>query len=252
MKRLPVVLLVLAMAASGCDETPTEPTTPFTPTAFSETFAGTITVGGSRFYSFDVFQGGTVTLMFGSLRPTGSDTPLSLPMTIGIGIPQGTGCNVPLTATVTPGLTYQVANSLSQGTYCVNISDPGSLTGPADFAVRIVQNPSDTVAGEPGTSIFRSDLTVGGAATRTFPATKAGTIVARLDSLGPPDGVVARLGLGLPTADGSGACNVTFSIVASAPAEISAGVVAGTYCVRISDAGSFTETATFSISIIRP
>ena len=128
----------------------------------------------------------------------------------------------------------------------------GNLTGSADFAVRIVQFASDTEPGEPGTSLFRSDLTVGGTATRTFPATKAGTVVVRLDALGPPDGVEASIGIGLPKSDGTGGCNVTVAVVAAAPAEISVPVVAGTYCVKIADIGRFTTTATFSISIVRP
>jgi hypothetical protein len=247
---LPFVLVAL-LAVSACDETPTAPE-PIPPAPFAETFSGTVPVLGSGFYSFSVFQINEVRVMFGSLTPAGTDTPLNVPMAIGFGVPKGLGCDVQSPMQVGPGLTYQLSATFLPGTYCVNIADVGSLPGPADFALRIVQFASETEPGEPGTSIFRSDLTVGGVATRTFPATRAGTVVVRLDSLGPPDDVEASVGIGLPRTDGISGCNVTVAIVAAAPAEISVPVVAGTYCVKIADVGAFTNTATFSISIVRP
>lgn len=248
---LPLVL-VAALVSAGCDDSPTQPTNPVvTPSTFTETFAGTLTAGGTSFYSFSVFQSGTVSVMFGSLTPTGTDVPLGVPMTIGFGVPKGTGCDVPSPAQLAPGLTYQLSNTFLPGTYCVNISDPGNLASPADFAIRIVQYPAETVAGEPGTSLFRSDITVGGAATRTFTATKAGTVVIQVTQLGPPDGVQAGLGVGLPERDGSG-CSVTVATVTGAPSELAVPVVAGTYCVKIADAGQFTTTVTFSMNIVRP
>ncbi len=246
-------LLVALLSASACNnDTPTEPTGPTTPSTFTETFAGTLPALGNGFYSFSVFQAGQVSLMFGSLTPTGTDTPLNEALWIGFGIPQGTGCDVSSPVLVSPGLTYQVSNTFLPGTYCVNINDPGSLSGTADFAIRIVQYPSDTAPGEPGSSLFRSDLTVGGVGVRTFTATKAGTVVVSLTELGPPAGVEASVGIGLPSSDGTGGCNVTTAIVTAAPAEISVPVVAGTYCVKIADVGNFTQTTTFSITIVRP
>jgi len=244
-------LLVLALLAGACDDTPTAPE-PIPPATFAETFAGTLPVSGSRFYSFSVFQTGVVSLMFGSLTPTGTDSPLGTPVWIGFGIPKGIGCDVSSPVLIAPGLTYQVSNTFLPGTYCVNINDFGDLAGPADFAIRIVQYPSETAAGEPGTSLFRSDLTVGGVGIRTFPATKAGTVVIQLTELGPPSGVEASIGVGLPRTDGSGGCNVTTAIVTAAPAELAVPVVAGTYCVKIADVGQFTGATTFSMNIIRP
>ena len=247
------LLLVAALAAAGCDETPTQPTTPSTPVTVSQTFADTLPAGGAAFYSFVVLQASPVSLMFGSLTPAGTDTPLSIPMAIGIGVPQGTGCNVPSPVDIAPGLTYQASQTLGIGTYCLNIADAGgNLAGPADFAIRIVANPPDSEPGEPGTSVFRSDLTVGGAATRTFPATKAGVVVLRLESLGPPSNVEASIGIGLPRDDGTGACNVTSAIVTSAPAEVSVPVAAGIFCAKIADVGQFTGIVTFSMNIVRP
>jgi hypothetical protein len=247
------LLLVAALSASGCNnDSPTQPTGPTTPSTFTETFAGTLPALGNAFYSFSVFQTGQVSLMFGSLTPTGTDTPLDVPLWIGFGIPKGTGCDVSSPVLIAPGLTYQVSNTFLPGTYCVNINDFGALTGSADFAIRIVQYPSDTAPGDPGSSLFRSDLTVGGVGVRTFTATQAGTVVVSLTELGPPPGVEASVGIGLPSSDGSGGCNVATAIVASAPAEFSLPVVAGVYCVKIADVGNFTGTTTFSITIVRP
>jgi hypothetical protein len=209
---LPFVLVAL-LAGSACDETPTAPE-PIPPAPFAETFSGTVPVLGAGFYSFSVFQINEVRVMFGSLTPAGTDTPLNVPMAIGFGVPKGLGCDVQSPMQVAPGLTYQLSATFLPGTYC--------------------------------------DLTVGGVATRTFPATRAGTVVVRLDSLGPPDDVEASVGIGLPRTDGISGCNVTVAIVAAAPAELSVPVVAGTYCVKIADVGAFTNTATFSISIVRP
>jgi len=242
-------LLVLALIAGACSDTPTAPE-PVPPSTFSETFAGTLPVFGSRFYSFSVFETGVVSLMFGSLTPTGTDTPLNVPVWIGFGIPKGTGCDVSDPVLIAPGLTYQVSNTFLPGTYCVNINDFGDLPGSADFAIRIVQYPSDTAPGDPGSSLFRSDLTVGGVGIRTFTATTAGTVVIQLTELGPPADVEASIGVGLPRSDGG--CNVVTSIVTSAPAELGVPVVAGRYCVKIADIGQFTGTTTFSMNIIRP
>jgi hypothetical protein len=248
-----LTLLLVAGLAAGCGDPPTDPTPPPSgPFSFTETFSGTVPVGGTRFYSFVVVPAGTISLMFGSLTPAGADTPVSVPMSIGIGFPEGTGCNVTSPVLLSPGLTYQSTVSLAEGTYCVSIADAGSLSGPADFAIRIVQNPEETAAGDPGTTLFFSELTVGGVATRTFQATRAGTIVLRLESLGPPAGVAATIGIGLPSADGSGGCNVAVAIVASAPAEIGVPVAAGTYCAKIADAGQFTGATAFTINIFRP
>ncbi len=246
------VLLVITLVASACDDSPTQPTTPVAPSTFTETFSGTLPALGTSFYSFSVFQTGQVSLMFGSLTPAGTDTPLDTPVWIGFGIPKGTGCDVSSPVLISPGLTYQVSNLFLPGTYCVNINDPGSLSGAADFAIRIVQYPSETAAGDPGSSLFRSDLTVGGVGVRTFTATKAGTVIVTLTELGPPAGVEASVGVGLPSTTIAGGCNVATAIVTAAPAEFSVPVVAGTYCVKIADVGNFTQTTTFSITIVRP
>ncbi|HUF47382.1 MAG TPA: hypothetical protein VMM93_06155 [Vicinamibacterales bacterium] len=251
MRALLPLLLVLTLAA-GCGDPPAAPTPPLGPLTVTETFSGTVAVGGSRFYSFVVLPAGTVSLMFGSLTPAGADTPMATQMAIGIGFPQGTGCTVSSSTLLSPGLTYQSTVSLGEGTYCVNIADAGNLSGPADFAIRIVQNPKETAPGDPGTTLFFSDLTVGGVATRTFQATTAGTVRLRLEQLGPPADVTATIGLGLPQSDARGGCNVAVATVAAAPAEISVPVAAGTYCAKIADAGSFTGATTFTINIVRP
>jgi hypothetical protein len=222
------------------------------PTPLTETYIGTVAPGGSGFYSFVVLRPSTVSLMLGSLNEAGTDTSVNAPVSIGIGVPQGFGCQVLVPGTTGPSLTYPVSATINTGTYCAGIADAGALSSPADFALRIVQNPGQPAEADPGTSIFESDLTVNGVGVRTFEASRAGTATLRLVSVGPPAGVEVRLGIGLPPTDGSGGCRVNASIVSAAPADLSVEVVPGRYCAKIADIGQFTGTARFRIEIIRP
>lgn len=247
------LLLATALFAAACDETPA-PTTPgpVGPTPLTETYIGTVSPGASGFYSFVVLQPSTVSLMLGSLTEAGTDSIVHTPVAIGIGVPQGFGCQVLVPGTTGPSLTYPVSATMNTGTYCASIADTGGLAGPADFALRIVQNPGQPAEADSGTSIFESDLTVNGVGVRTFEASRPGTATIRLVSVEPPPGVEVSLGVGLPPTDGSGGCSLNASIVTTAPADLSVEVVPGRYCAKIADIGQFTGTARFRIEIIRP
>jgi hypothetical protein len=247
------LLLASALFGAACDDPPgqTSPD-PVSPNPITETYVGTLPVGGSGFYSFVVLQPSTVSLMLGSLTGAGTDTVMNTPVAIGLGVPQGFGCQVLVPGTTGPSLTYPVSATMNTGTYCASIADTGGLSGAADFALRIVQNPGQPAEPDPGTSIFESDLTVDGVGVRTFDVSRPGTVTIRLVSVGPPPGVEVSLGVGLPPSDGSGGCRVNASLTTAAPADLSVAAVPGRYCAKIADVGGFTGTARFTIHIIRP
>ena len=83
-------------------------------------------------------QLGNVSITLASLVPKAPGPALSKVMGLGVGTPNGTECAVTNSVTTAPGLTAQLVNSLTAATYCTKIYDLGELTGPVDFAVRIV------------------------------------------------------------------------------------------------------------------
>jgi hypothetical protein len=138
MSRAIVCAVALAATLSAaCGDDTTSPT-PTTPTIATETYTGTMTTGGSGFYSFSVTTPGTAMVTFGSLTNASTGRPLDVAMVIGIGIPAGEGCNVTSSVTALPALTTQLSGNVTTGIYCVQFSDVGNLTVPAIFGVRIV------------------------------------------------------------------------------------------------------------------
>jgi hypothetical protein len=129
------VIGVLTVAC-GSDNNPSTPTTPLLPS--SEVFTGTLGAQGSSFYSFTVATSGNVSITLASLVPKAPGPAVNTVMGLGVGTPDGTSCAVTNSVTTAPGLTAQLVNSLTPATYCTKIYDLGALTGPVDFAVRIV------------------------------------------------------------------------------------------------------------------
>jgi len=129
-------VLGLLTAACGGNNNPSTPTTPALPS--SEVFTGTLAAQGSSFYSFTVAASGNVSITLASLVPKAPGPAVNTVMGLGVGTPDGTTCAVTNSVTTAPGLTAQLVNSLTPATYCAKIYDLGQLTGPVDFAVRIV------------------------------------------------------------------------------------------------------------------
>ena len=141
--RLPAnSLLTLALLATACggSGTATSPsTTSSTPSNATERFDAILEPGASAFYAFTVgTNGGTVSINFASLSPLSRPGLLPTSMEIGYGVPAGEGCDLRKTVQTTPGLTSQLTDTLTTGTYCANIADVGKkLTEPANFTIRI-------------------------------------------------------------------------------------------------------------------
>src|SRR6185295_3286102 len=79
-------------AACGKDSTTSPSTTTEVPRG-AQAFGGTLGVGSSQFYSFNVSQDGTTDVTLLSLRPVGAlTTTLTTVVGLGLGTPSGTEC----------------------------------------------------------------------------------------------------------------------------------------------------------------
>jgi hypothetical protein len=139
-----LILLTLALTTAGCGgnstTSPSSTTSIASPTE-TETFAGTLPVGGFSFYSFVVIQNGTVNVTLVSVSAaagvSGSDVPATVPLGLAIGTPSGTGCGGGTVTNTVAGTDPPVTGTYKPGRYCVNVSDVGSLAAPASFIVTI-------------------------------------------------------------------------------------------------------------------
>jgi hypothetical protein len=132
-RRLFAALLAGLALGCGSDSVPTSPTVVDVST---QVFSGTLAVGATRFYSFTVISGGTISASLASVTSAQDNTVLDAVLELGIGFPAGTGCAVTTTKNVSPALTTQVLTSGEPGIHCVRIADVGDLTAPIKFAVR--------------------------------------------------------------------------------------------------------------------
>ena len=122
----------------ACADTtsPTSPSNLIVTTSITELFAGTLPARGTRFFSYTVTQPGTVFLTLASL--TAGSNPASSRVTLGVGIPAGTGCALQESTITSAALTSQLQHSSPIGIYCVSVADTDGLPSDMAFAVRIV------------------------------------------------------------------------------------------------------------------
>lgn len=138
---LPALVCASALAAAACGKdssTTTSPTTTTTTTS-TELFSGTLSPKGSTFYSFSVTNAGDVAVTLASLASSRIGPALPVGLTVGIGVPSGFGCSTTSSVVASPGLTAQLtASGAKDNIYCINLSDPGVLSGDTLFVIRIV------------------------------------------------------------------------------------------------------------------
>jgi hypothetical protein len=148
MKRMRVTtaaILGLMLFGSACshNSTSTAPSTTSTTTSttaaaptVSESFTGTLPVGGFRFYSFNIAVNGTVNVTLNSV--SGAGVPSTVQLGLGIGTPSGLDCST--TVNVTAGTTAakpQTTGTFGPGTFCVRVYDVGNLFAAANFNITI-------------------------------------------------------------------------------------------------------------------
>ena len=134
------LLIALALtAACGKNATTTSPTSTTTASdSVTETFTGTLPVGGSAFYSFSIATAGTVTATLTSIG--GDGVPSSVMVNLGIGTLSAFTCSASSTSVQMSGTAQvpaEVSSAEQPGVFCVVISDLGNLFAPATFTVTI-------------------------------------------------------------------------------------------------------------------
>ena len=137
--RSAAAIAVMGLAGAACTSTtaPSVSDSGITPLEFrTETFAGTLQVNGSGFYSIVIVQAGPAELTLAAVQTPGGAA-LAIPVGIGLGIPSGIGCPRTTSQVTPPGLAAQLTVTLNPGTYCVAVFDAGNLTTAVNFAMRI-------------------------------------------------------------------------------------------------------------------
>lgn len=133
-----LALLVFTITGPACGSNTESPTTPSTPSVTRDVFEGTLSASGSSFYSFTVVEAGAVHVTLVSLASDAPPSTISVPMGLGVGIPNGTGCDLTQSVTAAPALVSQLTVPMAAGTYCATLFDVGHVTTTVRFAVRIV------------------------------------------------------------------------------------------------------------------
>jgi hypothetical protein len=131
-----LILLALTATMAACTGSNSPTATVATPTAptSTETFPGTVQVGGVSFSPFNVSQAGTVTVTLTAAGP-----PSTIWMGLGIGTPSATTCAViQADSTITQaGATAQLSGTLTAGSYCVQVYDIGNQVAPVTYSVTV-------------------------------------------------------------------------------------------------------------------
>jgi hypothetical protein len=126
-----------AILLAGCSEKMETPTSSSTETTLrTGHFSGSLSAGGSRFYSVTVAQAGTISAMLASVTSPPKGVALDTSLGLGIGRPAGTGCALSTAIVTASALTAQLQESATAGVYCVSVYDVGQVTGGVDFVVR--------------------------------------------------------------------------------------------------------------------
>ena len=131
--------LALTLSACGGSDlsTPAAASTDTGPT--TQLFEGQLSVGGSAFYSFTVTTTGLANVLLASVSSTTTPgTSSTVVLGLALGTPVGTDCNITSSLPTAAGLTSQMVNSLTPGTYCARVYDIGNLKTAVNFAIRIV------------------------------------------------------------------------------------------------------------------
>jgi hypothetical protein len=132
------------LSSVGCifGDPPTAPTNYTIVSPVSEIFQDTLELQGAKAYAFIVGNPDPLRVTLASVTSTTSGAAVTASLKLTIGIWDGTAstCTQTFSTTTTSGLVAQYLQVVTAGTYCVVVADPGTLTAPVNFAVRIVHS----------------------------------------------------------------------------------------------------------------
>jgi len=130
------LVLAVALVGAACDNGSSSLTVPSTATATAttETFSGSVDVGGVAFHPFTITQAGAVNITLVSAGP-----PATIFMGLGIGLPSGSTCTLLASAsTVTQaGTVAQLSGTAQAGSYCVQVYDVGNQLASISYTVTV-------------------------------------------------------------------------------------------------------------------
>ena len=135
-KSFALAATVLLLATAGCknSNSTTATTTPTTTARTTDTFTGTVAVGGHDFHSFTVTASGQIDVTLTAA------TPAAAVMGVRYGTPGGPVCPAVAGGSVkaVAGATAQLSGMASPGTLCVDVKDVGGQTSAVSYTVSVL------------------------------------------------------------------------------------------------------------------
>lgn len=137
-----ILALGLAVICVGCGDnaatTPTAPTIPeVSVDSAARLFSGTLVRGDTQYYSFTLPQESGVFVTLASVTSTDQRDATAVSVGIGLGVPRGMECVLSSRLVTPAALSPQLQVITPPGVRCVAVFDPGTLTAPVRYAVRI-------------------------------------------------------------------------------------------------------------------
>ena len=146
MRRLPVyaLLLLAALGVSCGDDDPEQIPIGPSPVEITEAFAGPLTVNGAVTHTFPVERLGDITATLMTLTADPALDPVPV-VSLALGTWNGVACGIVVANDQTPpvaGGTPAAINSVIgrnsvAGTFCLRVSDPGTLTRAVNYEVQV-------------------------------------------------------------------------------------------------------------------
>ncbi|HEX3646386.1 MAG TPA: hypothetical protein VHT95_12315 [Vicinamibacterales bacterium] len=126
--------LTFLIGAAACGSSPSTPTTTPTVPRTTDTFNGTVAVGGRDFHSFTITTTGTVDVTLTAAAP-----PATIVMGVSVGIPANGLCPAMSGASTltAAGGSVQLSGILSPGLLCVDVHDVGNQSAPVSYTVTV-------------------------------------------------------------------------------------------------------------------
>jgi hypothetical protein len=251
-----LVLPVLGLA--GCSNTsttstsPTTPTTPVIQTVSIHVYAGPLDPGGAASYIITLDSDATVQVTLVGEQLNDPIRTLSVPLQIDISNWDGSLCTPMDSVVVTPRLTAHLQRYLTAGSYCVHLSDPGTLTQTIGSVVRVSFPAPKVLPGTASPVTFSSTILPGGVSSKTFVASQEGDVSITLKSVATNRPV--GLGIGVYGTDVTTTCTLTriVNVPPGTVPQITEHVDAGPYCAAVVDTGTISAPTAFSMDITNP
>jgi hypothetical protein len=131
-----VLALASALTMAACNPFDLSPSTPTPSGAGTDTFNGSLSQGGSLTFTYTVTTAGSVSVTLTAVTPATTS-----PLGLGMGPSSGGTCSVTnSTSAAIAGSAAQLSATANPGTYCVKVSDLGSLATTSSVTVTVAHS----------------------------------------------------------------------------------------------------------------